>query len=226
MATAEQRPEDFIQYWLKNISCESPDLSILTVEPLTPASSPQSLLFSQSPVDRGRKRKMPQPRSQSPQKRQRTNLDDDEVRPEQSASAVCLTELSEMTRLSHPSRSAVPSPKRATSPVRDLLLDLRVSKPSVLCELPFTVELPERALKLQRSLMDGLGEGIIPGGLKVKIPGPAYCTRDRLTSHFYRRDYSHLSLTWPKQSPAQHTTFRTQDQSTNSVRCGRVWKIY
>jgi hypothetical protein len=112
---------------------------------------------------------MPEPRSWSPQKRQRMVRDDDDLFPNQSASDVGITELSERTRLSQPSHSVGSSPKRATSPVRDLLNDLRVSKPAVLCEIPSAIMLPERALALQRSLMDRLEEELIPMGLKVMI---------------------------------------------------------
>lgn len=112
---------------------------------------------------------MPEPRSQSPQKRQRRIPDEDDIFPDQSASDIGVTELSERTRLSRPSHSAGSSPKRATSPVRDLLNDLRVSKPSVLCEIPSSVTLPEHAASLQRNLMDHLEERLIPAGLKPRI---------------------------------------------------------
>jgi len=113
---------------------------------------------------------MPDPRPQSPSKRQRRLRDDDDIFPGQSASDIGITELSERTKLSRPSQSAGSSPKRAASPVRDVLNDLRVSNPSVLCEIPSSVILPERAAALQRSLMDHLDEGLIPAGLKVMEP--------------------------------------------------------
>lgn len=151
-----------IDKWLETYSNEPPDFPLIPAEPLTPPTSTLS-------VQRKWTRDMAEPRSRSPQKRQRMVRDDDDLFPDQSASGVGITELSERTRLSQPSHSVGSSPKRATSPVRDLLNDLRVSKPAVLCEIPSAVTLPERALALQRSLMDHLEEELIPVGLKTQI---------------------------------------------------------
>jgi hypothetical protein len=151
-----------VHEWLKACSyeqAESPRVSSLQPRLLTP---PTSI----STVRRKRKRDMSTSTSRSPQKRQRSIRDDD-VFPEQSASGVGVTELSERTKLSQPSVSGRSSPKRATSPVRDLLNDLRVSKPAISCELPSSVTLPEHASNLQRVLMDRLEEAIIPLQLKV-----------------------------------------------------------
>ncbi|GAB1203607.1 hypothetical protein APSETT445_002243 [Aspergillus pseudonomiae] len=103
--------------------------------------------------------------STSPAKRQRDLDDADNVHPDQSASAIAATELSERTRLSY--RLSSSTSKRAGSPVRDLLNDLRASKPAVFCELPFTIPLPENATVLCTTLTEGLHERVIPIGLKV-----------------------------------------------------------
>lgn len=157
-----------VNRWLEKVSSESPDFPVLSAEPLTPPPS-FSGHSSASPAQRKRTRNTPELPSQSPQKRQRTLRDDDNICPDQSASDIAVTELSGRTRRSHPSHSIGSSPKRTTSPVRDLLSDLRVSKPAILCEIPSTTTLPERAAALQRSVMDCLDEKLIPLGLKVMI---------------------------------------------------------
>jgi hypothetical protein len=84
--------------WLKACSYEQAEPPrVLSLQPrlLTP---PTSI----STVRRKRKRDMSTSTSRSPQKRQRSIRDDD-VFPEQSASGVGVTELSERTRLSQPS---------------------------------------------------------------------------------------------------------------------------
>ena len=144
---------------------------------------------------------MHEPRSQGPQKRQRRIPDEEDIFPDQSASDIGVTELSERTRLSRPSHSTGSSPKRATSPVRDLLNDLRVSKPSVLCEIPSSVTLPERAASLQRNLMDHLEERLIPAGLKVTKPvslnGPFKAANKRYSTASNTRNISLCSCEHP-----------------------------
>jgi hypothetical protein len=160
--TANTTSHSAVARWLE--TCSSEQLGSLN------AASSQPQLFtpptSTSSARRKRMRDMSEPRSRSPQKRQRTRHDDD-VSSEQSASDIAITELSERTRLSQLSFSGRSNPKRATSPVRDLLNDLRVSKPAILCEIPSTVTLPMHASTLQRVLVERLEEAIIPLGLRV-----------------------------------------------------------
>ncbi|PSN73795.1 hypothetical protein BS50DRAFT_195981 [Corynespora cassiicola Philippines] len=162
--------ETSILKWLEDFPCDRQNPSLTSAEPLTPLSLRSGPSTPTLSGKRKRGRSMPEPRSHSPQKRQRRLPDDDDIFPDQSASDMGVTELSERTKLSRPSQSAGSSPKRATSPVRDLLNDLRVSKPSVLCEIPSSVTLPERAAALQRRLMDELEERLIPASLKVMGP--------------------------------------------------------
>lgn len=163
MTTAPERCWNHIENWLDNIPCDLRYAPEPCAEPSTPLTPPPSLL-PQSSTDRKRKCEMQGQRSASPTKRRRT---EEEITPDQSASVVAATELSERTTLSHRSRSAISSPKRGTSPVRDLLNDLRASKPAILCELPFTVDIPESVSKLQKAITEDLGKHIIPMGLRV-----------------------------------------------------------
>ncbi|KAF2633281.1 hypothetical protein BU25DRAFT_2998 [Macroventuria anomochaeta] len=164
MAARTTKHRSVIDQWLETCFLEQPGA--------LSAASPQPQLFtpptSTSSARRKRPRDMSEPRPRSSQKRQRTRREDD-VFSEQSASDVAITELSEKTRLSQPSFSGRSGPKRATSPVRDLMNDLRVSKPAILCEIPSTVSLPQHASTLQRGLMERLDEAIIPLGLKVTM---------------------------------------------------------
>lgn len=165
--------------WLRECFSEQPELpSVSSLQP--------RLLTSTSLAGRKRTRDMSGHRSRSPQKRQRTVPDDGEW----STSEVALTELSDRTRLSRPSLAGR---SRATSPVRDLMNDLRVSKPAIMCEIPSAVMLPELASNLQRDLMERLEEAIIPLGLKDRIltkypsvapsiPSSAYDTSNALSA--------------------------------------------
>ncbi|PVH94221.1 hypothetical protein DM02DRAFT_199186 [Periconia macrospinosa] len=120
-----------IKKWLETCSNEPPDSPLIPAQPLTPSSLRSSPSISTWSGKRKRRSSMPEPRSQSPQKRQRRLRDDDDndVFPDQSASDVGITELSERTRLSRPLHSAGSSPKRATSPVRDLLMTYACRNP-------------------------------------------------------------------------------------------------
>lgn len=75
-----------------------------------------------------------------------------------------MTTLSERTTFSQPSQQ-----KRAQSPVRGLLHELRCSKPSVFCESPSAEALPPRASFLQHHLMHDIDVALIPIGLKSRI---------------------------------------------------------
>ena len=169
--------EAYVEEWLSSFSNKLGTYRSIPAQPLTPSSLRSSPSIPAQSGKRKRSRSMPEPRSQSPQKRQRRLRSDDDIFPDQSASDIGITELSERTRLSRPSQSAGSSPKRTTSPVRDLLNDLRVSKPSIFCEIPSSVVLPESAAALQQSLMDRLEEGLIPASLKVRNPigSRGYC---------------------------------------------------
>ncbi|CAD6442215.1 1ef9a539-42cc-4dd9-89f6-13898e29da70 [Sclerotinia trifoliorum] len=136
-----------VDKWLQTYVNEPPD-----TQPLTPSTSS---------VRGKRTRDMSEPRIA--EKRRRTAPDDDDLFPDQSASRNERLDLSEKTRLSHPSQSVT------LSPIRCLLRDLRLSKPSILCEIPSAVTLPERVLALQQSLVDQLEDGLIPVGLKHQI---------------------------------------------------------
>ena len=160
----------YVEEWLSSLSNKLPEPRPITAQPLTPSSFRSSPSIPAGSGKRKRSRSMPEPRSQSPQKRQRRLHNEDDIFPDQSASDAGITELSERTRLSRPSQSAGSSPKRTISPVRDLLNDLRVSNPSILCEIPSSVILPESAAALQQSLMNRVEEGLIPAGLKVGKP--------------------------------------------------------
>jgi hypothetical protein len=188
MTTSTSECYAAVHQWLETCSdeqSEPPSVPSLHPQLLTPPTSISS-------ARRKRTRDMSGPQSRSPQKRQRTIRDDD-VFPEQSASDVGVTELSERTRLSQPSVSGRSSPKRATSPVRDLMNDLRVSKPAILCEIPSAVTLPEHASTLQRGLTDRLEEAIIPLDLRVVMPCQ---TGDKilLTRVFHRIGFSQRTL--------------------------------
>ncbi|KAE8369729.1 hypothetical protein BDV27DRAFT_152810 [Aspergillus caelatus] len=139
--------------WLRDVPCET-----VATPPDTTPSSPSSNL---------KRKRIVTARSTSPAKRQRILDDANNVHPDQSASAIAVTELTERTRLSHRSPSS-PS-KRAVSPIRDLLNDLRASKPAIFCELPFTIALPENAAALCTTLTQGLHERVIPIGLKDRV---------------------------------------------------------
>ncbi|OGM50938.1 hypothetical protein ABOM_000522 [Aspergillus bombycis] len=137
--------------WLRDVPCER-----VATPPDTAPSSPSNNL----------KRKGTRTaRSTSPAKRQRILDDADNVYPDQSASAIAATELSERTKPFY--RLPSSASKRAVSPVRDLLNDLRASKPAVFCELPSTIPLPENAYALCITLTEGLHERVIPIGLKM-----------------------------------------------------------
>ena len=154
-----------VDRWLETCFQEQPG------SPNTASSPPQLYTPPTSTSSARRKRTldMSEPRFKNPQKRQRTGCGGDAFS-EQSASDIAITELSEKTRLSQPSFASWLSPKRATSPVWDLMSDLRVSRPAILCEIPSAVTLPKHVSTLQRGLMEHLEEAIIPLGLKVAMP--------------------------------------------------------
>ncbi|KAK3216149.1 hypothetical protein GRF29_8g2368657 [Pseudopithomyces chartarum] len=161
--------EAYVEEWLSSFSSKLGTCRSIPAQPLTPSSLRSSPLIPAQSGKRKRSRSMPEPRPQCPQKRQRRLRSDNDIFPDQSASDIGITELSERTRLSRPSQYAGSSPKRTTSPVRDLLKDLRVLKPSIFCEIPSSVILPESAAALQQSLMDRLEEGLIPASLKSNV---------------------------------------------------------
>jgi hypothetical protein len=205
MSVRSQDSVNFVQDWLDALcenGVESPDPR----RPLTPLSlfQPSPPLDSDRPSCQKLKRRLSMERPKSPQKRQRVLRDDEDIDPDQSASIVNPTELSERTTLSH-SRSAVLSPKRAVSPVRDLLNDLRAATPAVMCELPFTLgsRVPERVRSLQRLLSDNLEAGVIPMGLKVYSPTVIVHCTCQLTVR--RTVSSSLSLSQQKRSQTMHT---------------------
>ncbi|KAF7857328.1 hypothetical protein EAF04_009569 [Stromatinia cepivora] len=174
--------------WLQTYTDEPPDTPVIPTEQLTPLTSTSSVRW---------KRTRDMPDHQSPEKRRRIARDDDDLLPDQSASGIGM---SEKTRLSHPSQSVGSTPKRATSPVRGLLRDLSMSKPAILCEIPSAVTLPERALVLQRSLMDRLEEDLIPVGLKPQIlatyPSIAASIPDSAYDISDTRSRSELDILW------------------------------
>jgi hypothetical protein len=162
--------EAYVEEWLSRFSNKLGTYRSIPAQPLTPSSLRSSPSIPAQSGKRKRSRSVLEPRPQCSQKRQRRLRSDDDIFQDQSASDIGITELLERTRLSRPSQSAGSSPKRTTSPVRDLLKDLRVLKPSIFCEIPSSVILPESAAALQQSLMDRLEEGLIPASLKIRNP--------------------------------------------------------
>lgn len=104
-------------------------------------------------------------RSQSPLKRQRIG-NNEEILPDQSASVI--SDLSENTRLSQ-SQSTSTRTKRAASPVRKVLNDLRIFRPAILCDIPYTVALPEKAKHVYNIIDKSRYEGVIPAQLRVSM---------------------------------------------------------
>ena len=147
--------DDVVWRWLHELQC-----------PVDIDTPPVSSRGTATQLARDRKRKIN--RSESPAKRQRTENRDEEILPDQSASVAAVSELSERTRLSHPSQSTSTRTKRAVSPVRDLLNDLRVSRPAIVCDIPFTTALPEKVAPLHNIINQSLHEGVIPAQLRVQ----------------------------------------------------------
>ena len=150
-----------VDRWLETCFQEQPG------SPNTASSPPQLYTPPTSTSSARRKRTldMSEPRFKNPQKRQRTGCGGDAFS-EQSASDITITERSGRARPSQPSFTGRSSPKRTTSPARDLMNNLRVSRSAILCEMPSAilceipsaVKLPEHASTLQRALMEHLKE--------------------------------------------------------------------
>lgn len=112
---------------------------------------------------RQKKRQRMSSRGSSPRKRSR--IDDDQILPNQSASVVAISELTDRTRLTDASHTSNPS--RPTSPVRDLFNELRLSKPAIYCKRPKGILLPGSVLALRKHLTENFGSKVIPANLKV-----------------------------------------------------------
>ncbi|KAH8430643.1 uncharacterized protein LDX57_008306 [Aspergillus melleus] len=119
----------------------------------SPLSSPEL-----TPLLENRKRKSH--RSEDPANRQ-CGSNNDEILPDQSASAAALSDLE--------SHSTSTRHKRTVDWVRDLLHDLRVSRPAILCDVPSTIALPERVMPVYEIISQSLEEGVIPAQLKDQI---------------------------------------------------------
>jgi len=113
-------------------------------------------------------------RSVSPSKRQRRDSDD--LRPEQSVSAVWSNArpliLGSSTTFSPPgSRVGASTPRRSNSLSRETIAALRVASPLITTELLDGVESepPARVMAVVARLENGLDQGWIPGWLEVRI---------------------------------------------------------
>jgi hypothetical protein len=129
-----------IENWLDQLSGASE-------APTTPASTLHSPLSTISGDRQKRRASMATPRDSSPSKRPRI-ADDRTITSEISLRSTTTT-------------------SRQVSPTRDILNQLRLADPPVVCG-PLTVSpTPESAIVLRKRLTDGFGHKIIPRGLKV-----------------------------------------------------------
>ncbi|CEL05821.1 hypothetical protein ASPCAL06934 [Aspergillus calidoustus] len=130
-----------IENWLDQLSGASE-------APTTPASTLHSPLSTISGYRQKRRASMATPRDSSPSKRPR--LADDR------------------TITSEISLRSTTTTSRQVSPTRDILNQLRLADPPVVCG-PTVSRTPDSAIVLRKRLTDGFGHKIIPRGLESRI---------------------------------------------------------
>ncbi|KAK5020687.1 hypothetical protein LTR60_000298 [Cryomyces antarcticus] len=106
-------PDGDVHHWLSGLPIDS-----------DPSEAPQHLTPPQSHSPSKQKRKLNVSSSRSSSPRKRSRIDDDLILPDQSASVTAISE-------THTTRSYASSPGRPTSPVRDVLNELRLSRPAI-----------------------------------------------------------------------------------------------